>query len=98
MRHQRFAKRDSNQREIERALKACGARVADLSSVGDGFPDLVVFYQGHVLLLEIKDGDKPPSKQKLTPAEVGFHLAWRGAPIYVVTGVDDAVALLNTIV
>jgi len=90
----RAAKVDDNQREIVQALRHCGASVMDTSAVGKGFPDLVVGWHGLNLLVEIKDGSKPPSHRKLTPAQVEFHGAWRGQ-VCVVTSVDEALALVS---
>ena len=41
--------------------------------MGDGMPDLIVGLANKNYLLEIKDGDKSPSRQKLTPAQKRFH-------------------------
>ena len=35
-------------------------------------------YIGVNLLVEVKDGDKPPSKRKLTKAQVEWHKEWTG--------------------
>lgn len=85
------AKRDDNHAEIRDDLRRIpSVVVADTGGIGGGFPDLVVGYQGVIYLLEIKDGNKPPSKQKLTPAEVRFFDDWAGFPVYVVTSFDEA--------
>ncbi len=69
---------DKNQEQIIKELRQRGISVAVLSQAGDGFPDIVAGYKGVNYLLEIKDGSKPPSKQKLTPKQVEFHEKWRG--------------------
>jgi hypothetical protein len=40
-------------------------------------------------LMEIKDGNKPPSARKLTSHQVKFHAEWKGW-IYTVTNVEEA--------
>lgn len=88
----RAAKVDANQSAIFRALRAAGCGVADTSKVGNGFPDALVHgpvYPWPLFMLEIKDGNKPPSARKLTPDQVKFHEAWK-APIHVVTNVAEA--------
>lgn len=72
------AKVDTNQSQIVKVLRAVGASVATTHQVGKGFPDIVVGYKGHNYLLEIKDGDKPPSQRKLTADEQEWHDKWRG--------------------
>lgn len=89
----RAAKIDATQRDIVSALRKAGATVAITSTVGDGFPDLVIGYRGRNVLIECKDGAKPPSARKLTPDQVDFHAKWRG-PICVVESVDAALQVL----
>lgn len=87
---------DVNQAEVVAALRAIGAAVAITSSLGGGFPDLVVGYRGVNWLLEVKDGNKPPSGQRLTPDEIEFHGVWgQHAPIYIVNSPQQAVDLVS---
>jgi len=72
------AKVDTNHRQIVARLRAHGASVANTHTVGSGFPDCAVGYRGKTYLVEIKDGDKPPSARKLTPDEQRWHDEWRG--------------------
>ena len=83
------ARTDQNQPGIVAGLRAAGCTVAPAHAVGRGFPDLVVGYRGCTYLLEVKDGDKPPSARKLTPAQVDWHAAWRGH-VAVICTLDEA--------
>lgn len=74
----RAARVDANQESIVKAYRRCGCSVAITSGVGHGFPDIVIGKFGLSSLVEIKDGAKPPSAQKLTPDEARFHSKWRG--------------------
>lgn len=85
---------DLNQTEIVKALRKCGAQVAITSQVGNGFPDLTICIASINILVEIKDGRKPPSQQKLTEAEQKFHDSWLG-PLHVVRSVDEALELIK---
>lgn len=87
----RAARTDANHAEVVRALRQAGCSVFDTSSVGGGFPDLVVGCGGKTMLMEIKDGAKPPSARRLTPAQLELHAAWRGGPIAVVMDVESAI-------
>lgn len=64
---------DINQKAIVHALRKAGLSVAITSSIGDGFPDLVVGRAGTTYLLEVKQ-----DKGDLTPDERKFVDAWRG--------------------
>jgi Holliday junction resolvase len=90
-----MAKRtDSNQREIVDIFRAIGATVQILSMVGKGCPDIIVGYQGVNYLIEIKDGKKPPSGQKLTEHEEKFFNTWKGQ-VCLINSSDQAIALLE---
>lgn len=91
----RAAKIDANQEQVVSALRAVGATVQTLASVGKGVPDLLVGYQGKTLLLEVKDGSKPPSERRLTEDQLKWHGAWRGGPLAVVDGPDAALRMLG---
>lgn len=91
----RAAKVDRNQAEIVQALRKVGASVQSLAAVGEGVPDLLVGWRGMNLLIEVKDGNKPPSGRKLTPDQEAWHDAWAGRPVFVVTCVDQAIDILK---
>lgn len=86
----RDAKTDANQAEVVKALRSIGASVQPLHQIGKGCPDLLVGYWGKNMLMEVKDGAKPPSERKLTPDQVVWHAGWRGS-VVVVYGPEDAV-------
>lgn len=90
----RAARVDANQEQIVSALRACGAYVRIVTQ-GDGLPDLLVGYRGYTLLLEVKDGRKPPSARKLTEAEEKFFMEWTGGLLAKVESVDEALDILK---
>jgi hypothetical protein len=93
----RAARVDANHSAILATLRALGAHVVDTSHVGGGFPDALVLHRGKCLPVEIKDGAKPPSARKLTPAQAVFHAEWEraGCPVTVLTSEADAVAFIG---
>lgn len=93
----RAAKVDANQTEIVAALRQCGATVQPLHTVGNGCPDLLVGYQGVTLLMEVKDGNKPPSARALTEDQIRWHGSWTGGPVAVVKDVESAVRMLRAV-
>jgi Holliday junction resolvase len=91
----RAARVDSNQDQVVEALRAAGATVQSLAAVGQGVPDLLVGFQGQTLLIEVKNGRKPPSQRQLTEDQLKWHGAWRGGPVAIVDGPDAALRMLG---
>ena len=90
----RAARVDANQAEITEALRKAGASVQPLHMVGRGCPDLLVGIGKINLLFEIKDGEKPPSKQKLTDDELVWAEKWKGQ-VAVIRSVDEALEAIG---
>ncbi len=74
----RAAKVDANQAQVICALEAAGAKVQSLAALGKGAPDLLVGFRDALYAFELKDGNKVPSAQKLTPAQEKWHKEWAG--------------------
>ncbi len=85
----RAAKVDDNQSEIVAALRGAGCSVMPLHAVGKGCPYILVGFRNANFLLEIKDGNKPPSARKLTPPQERFHSTWNGQ-VTIVTSAEEA--------
>jgi Holliday junction resolvase len=90
----RAAKVDRNQAEVVAALRKAGCTVQLLHRVGQGCPDLLVARGGVNVLIEVKDGKKPPSERKLTADQVAWHRDWRGA-VYIVNSQEEALAVMG---
>ena len=90
----RARRRDANEPEIIAALEAVGVSVQALNA--KGVPDLLLGVAGGNILLEVKDGDKPPSARKLTPDQVAWHEGWRGQ-VQVANSTDEALSLVQDI-
>jgi len=88
---------DDNQQAIVNILRTAGATVVLLSSVGKGVPDLLVGFRGVTLLMEIKDGKKPPSDRKLTTDQQKWHAEWRGGALAIVDSADSALRMIGVI-
>ena len=91
----RAAKIDANQNALVDALRAGGASAFITSAVGNGFTDLVVGYCGGTFLIEVKNGNLPPSRRRLTPAQEKFHREWTGGPILLFETLEDVAAFLR---
>ena len=79
---------DDNQVQIVRALRRRGVRVISLAGIGNGVPDLLVARGQKMALVEIKDGQKPPSARKLTALQQEFHALW-SPNVATLTSVDE---------
>lgn len=96
----RAAKVDRNHGAIVAALRAAGATVQSLASVGNGCPDLLVAWGQKNHLLEAKalpvPGKVKPSEARLTSLEDHWHLVWNG-PVYVVRTPEEALRAIGAI-
>ena len=90
----RAAKVDDNQADIVAGLRQIGCSVLSLAAVGKGCPDLLVGYRAHNFLIEVKDGNKIPSKRKLTPDQRQFFAEWRGQ-VRKVESLDEAIQVVT---
>jgi len=89
----RAARVDENHAGIVGCLRACGVLVQSLASVGDGVPDLLCLFRGRLFLIEVKNGEREPRKQKLRESQERWHAEWADAPLYVASSLEDAVAI-----
>jgi hypothetical protein len=86
---------DDNQKTIIQLWRSMGASVLLLHTVGKGCPDCLVGYNTHNVLVEIKDGRKVPSKQRLTLAEEEFFCQWKGQ-VCIISDEGQAIELIDT--
>jgi hypothetical protein len=82
---------DHNQALIVEALRAAGASVTILSSVGGGCPDLLCGFHERNVLIEVKNLDG--RGDRLTPAEDAWIRSWRGQ-VAIVYDPDEALQVL----
>ena len=89
-----FAKKvDKNQASVVKALRDNGADVHLLHMVGAGIPDLLVAYEGHTILMEVKDG----ADKKFTPDQIKFIAGWKGDHLYRVNSSEEALEVLKSL-
>jgi hypothetical protein len=86
----RAAKIDANQSAIVDGLRAMGAFVQSLATVGNGCPDLLVCWRGANVLLEVKQ-----EGETFTPAQKKWHSEFPGKA-HVVRSLSDAVMVLQS--
>jgi hypothetical protein len=87
---------DANQKEITETFRKLGATVQIISEIGKGCPDLILGAFGKNYLIEVKDGAKPLSSQKLTPHEIGFFDKWRGQ-VCIIRSKEEAIKFYQSL-
>lgn len=88
------AKKDANHHEIVDALKKAGISVIDVSTMGGGFPDLIVYCRGKTMLAEIKNPKTGYGKRGANKLQVVWAENWP-APVYLITSLEDVEAFAN---
>lgn len=95
----RYARRtDANHAQFLQALRQLGIVHVDLSRVGGGCPDIMVLdRRGTWQVIEVKDGNKSPSRRKLTVAQELFHddVKAQGGKVYVMSSIDELFAMFG---
>ena len=93
----RHKRKDANHTEIVDFFRKAGAVVDDVSALADLGYDIIVNFRSTVVLVEVKDGDKPPSARQLTDSEKAAR-AKHGNRFALVESIEQARGLLNSIV
>ena len=78
---------DRNQPEIVKYFRFLGFSVLIISNLKNCC-DIVVSKDKKTAMIEIKDGEKPPSARKLTEGEAKFKDSWQGL-YYIVKDIND---------
>ena len=85
---------DRNHGEIADAFRKLGCSFLSLAPLGKGVPDAAIGYGGLTILIEIKDGAKAKSQQKLTPDQEAFWDTWKGG-VRLVNSLEAVVETVN---
>jgi hypothetical protein len=93
----RAAKVDRNQSEIVAALRKRGAVCILTHQLKNAF-DLIVCFNGKTHMVEIKDGELPPSARKLTEGELRCKslVEGVGCAYNVINSVQEAIDLIES--
>lgn len=96
MSFRRAAKVDANQPEIVKAFRDLGWYVLIISQLKNCC-DIIVSKNGRTIAVEIKDGAKPKSQQKLSEGEEEFRVEWMGE-YSIVTCINDVINIDNAVI
>lgn len=91
MSFRRAARVDDNQKEIVKTLRKLGWYVLIISQLKNCC-DLIVSKNGRTVAVEVKDGSKPKSQQKLSEGEIKFKNEWQGE-YALITNIEEAANL-----
>jgi hypothetical protein len=90
----RAARTDANHTAVVGAFRACGCEVESLAGLGKGVPDLLIYHRStkRLILVEVKDGRRPPSERQLSPEQIEWHERW---PVHVITSAEQVTEALR---
>ena len=88
----RAARVDANLEEVVKAFRKLGCSV---NVRNDDMADLDVGYGGLSIIVEVKDGAKPPSRRELSDDERDFHQQWGRRYCRVVLSLTEALKVVG---
>jgi hypothetical protein len=103
----RIRKTDTKQRDVSTAFRGLGCSIVDLHALGKGgVPDLLVGVEvgvvSHVLaavnvLVEVKTekDDRNDQSGGVSEGQRTFAAEWRGVPVWLISSVEEAVAMVQ---
>jgi len=83
-------KKDANHVAIVRAFEKLGCHVIDLSALGCGVPDLLIWCRHEWHLLDVKNLTTGYGRRGLNNRQKKWALEWQGPPVYLVHSIDEA--------
>ena len=89
-------RRDATHKALRKLFRDLGATWVDTADT-PGSLDGLLGHAGLSVLVEIKDGRKPPSKRTLTDFERKTIETWRGFPCAVVSSEEEALTLVHAV-
>lgn len=89
------AKKDANHNAIAEYLESKGCFVRDLSGLGFGTPDMLVWVKTAWILVEIKNKKTGYGRRGLNKKQKDWANNWRGGKVYIVCSIEDAELLIN---
>lgn len=88
-------KKDHNHADMVEAFRKLGVSVLDLSTMGRGVPDLIVWCCQRYLLVDVKNRKTGYGRRGLNKNQKEWADDWTGGPVYLVYDLDDVIALAN---
>lgn len=89
------AKKDANHVEIVDAFKKLKIHVVDLSTMGQGVPDLIIWCKEKWILVDIKNPKTAYGRRGLNERQKTWANEWKGGGVYLVSSLNDVEAMAN---
>ncbi len=86
-------RKDNNHNSLVKALKQLNIPFCDLSHVGGGIPDGLIWYQGVWQFVEIKNREWGYGRKGLNANQLEWLSKFVNAPVYILESVDDCIAI-----
>jgi hypothetical protein len=91
----RKSRKDNNHNNIVKALTALFIPFCDLSAVGGGVPDGVIWHHSAWQFVEFKNREFSYGKKGLNQNQLDWLSRFPGAKVYIIESVDDVIAIAN---
>lgn len=88
-------RKDGNHAEIVKELRGVGAFVVDMSSLGDGCPDILAAFGGQWHVIEIKNPATAYGRAGLSASQQAAATMAGSAPVHVVSSVAEALKAIG---
>lgn len=85
----RAARKDANEAALRARWEAIGGSWLPITPIKGGEPDALLGFRGQHVLVELKDGAKPPSARRLRKNQIEWHRRWCGGLVHVVLDTSD---------
>ena len=93
----RKARIDANQPALVKFIRSMGASFQHTHQI-EGALDGIIGYRALDQRVEIKDPNQPPSKRKLTDAEIDTIFAWKGRTPEIIETENDVTRILGRMI
>ena len=91
----RKTRKDNNHAAIINAFKQLFIPFCDLSAVGNGVPDGLIWYKGTWKFIEIKNREWGYGRSGLNQNQLDWLAKFPGASVYIIESIDDVISLAS---
>lgn len=89
------AKKDANHKELVTAFEQMGCAVIDVSGLGKGLPDTIIWFGHEWGLVELKNPNTGYGRRGLNKNQKAWANDWKGGEVHIVRTVEEVAALVR---